>query len=260
MDLLNGRTGEAVLPLTEALTLAAAAFFAGALNAAAGGGSFLTLPALISCGVLPVAANATGTVALLPGYLAATWAGRRDLRAPQGLSLRSLLLVALVGGAAGAWLLTRTPDRLFAGLAPWLLLAATALFAIQPWLLRRLRDPARVPRGIAVATLLAVCAYGGYFNGGLGILLLASLAVLGLQALHVANALKNLLSGVLTGIAVAIYIAADAVQWNEALWMMAFATAGGYAGGRGARRLPAPLLRVGIVVVGLTMSLLMAKH
>jgi len=260
MDLLTGRTGEAVLPLTEALTLAAAAFFAGALNAAAGGGSFLTLPALISCGVLPVAANATGTVALLPGYLAATWAGRRDLRAPQGLSLRSLLLVALVGGAAGAWLLTRTPDRLFAGLAPWLLLAATALFAIQPWLLRRLRDPARVPRGIAVATLLAVCAYGGYFNGGLGILLLASLAVLGLQALHVLNALKNLLSGVLTGIAVAIYIAADAVQWNEALWMMAFATAGGYAGGRGARRLPAPRLRVGIVVVGLTMSLLMAKH
>lgn len=259
MEPLNHCVGATVLPLTEALTLAATAFLAGALNAAAGGGSFLTLPALMSCGVLPVAANATGTAALLPGYLAAAWAGRHDLRAPAGLSLRNLLLLALSGGAAGAWLLTRTPDRLFAGLAPWLLLAATALFAIQPRLLRRLRDPARVPRGMAIATLLAVCAYGGYFNGGLGILLLASLAMLGLQALHAANALKNLISGVLTGIAVAIYVVADTVQWTEALWMMAFATAGGYAGGRGARRLPAPLLRAGIVVVGLAMALMLAR-
>lgn len=259
MEPLNRGSGAVVLPLTEGLTLAVAAFLAGALNAAAGGGSFLTLPALMSGGVLPVAANATGTVALLPGYLAAAWAGRHELRAPQGLSLRGLLLLALAGGAAGAWLLTRTPDRLFAGLAPWLLLAATLLFAVQPWLLGRLRDPANIPRGVAVATLLAVCAYGGYFNGGLGILLLASLALLGLQALHAANALKNLISGVLTGVAVVVYVAAGAVQWTEALWMMAFATAGGYAGGRGARRLPAPLLRAGIVVVGLTMALLLAR-
>jgi uncharacterized membrane protein YfcA len=256
---LNRRARRGQLELSEAGGLAGAAFLAGALNAAAGGGSFLTLPALMATGVLPVTANATGTVALLPGYLAAAWAGRHDLRMPAGLSLRTLLLLALAGGGTGAWLLTRTPDRRFADIAPWLLLAATTLFAIQPWMQRRLRDPAAVPRNVAAIVLVSVCAYGGYFNGGLGILLLAALAMLGLRELNAANALKNLISGVLTAIAVSIYAVNDAVQWLEALWMMAFATAGGYAGGHHARRLPPALLRGSVVAVGVLMATILLR-
>jgi uncharacterized membrane protein YfcA len=239
----------------EASLLAGAAFLAGGLNALAGGGSFLTLPALIAAGVPPVAANATGTAALLPGYLSAAWASRRDLRAPAGLGLPALLGLALLGGSAGAALLLCTPDRLFAGLAPVLLLGATLLFALQPRLQRSASD---APKAVAAVVVLGVCAYGGYFNGGLGILLLAALAPLGLRELHHANALKNLVSGALTAIAVVLYAAGDAVHWGAALWMMLFATAGGYAGARWARRIPPARLRAFIVLTGLAMAALIA--
>lgn len=243
----------------EAALLAVAAFLAGGLNALAGGGSFLTLPALMAAGVPPVAANATGTLALLPGYLGASWASRQDLLPPPRLSLPLLLGLALLGGAGGAALLLLTPDRLFAGIAPLLLLLATALFALQPWLQRRL-GVAVLPPLLSGTVVFAVCAYGGYFNGGLGILLLAALSLLGLRQLNQANALKNLVSGVLTAIAVALYAAGDALVWNKALWMMLFATAGGYAGARFARRIPAALLRTFIVLTGLVMAALIAAR
>ncbi|HEY0914267.1 MAG TPA: sulfite exporter TauE/SafE family protein [Solimonas sp.] len=239
---------------SEAALLAGAAFLAGGLNALAGGGSFLTLPALMAVGVPPVAANATGTAALLPGYLSAAWASRRDLLAPAGLGLPKLLGLALLGGSAGAALLLLTPDRLFAGIAPLLLLAATLLFALQP----RLRSTGSVPKATAAAVILAVCGYGGYFNGGLGMLLLAALSMLGLRELNQANALKNLISGVLTVIAVALYAAGHAIHWGPALWMMLSATAGGYAGARWARRIPPTRLRAFIVVAGLVMAALIA--
>jgi len=243
----------------EALLLALAAFVAGGLNALAGGGSFLTLPALIAAGVPPVAANATGTLALLPGYFTASWASRRALQPPPALSLRALVLVALLGGAGGASLLLLTPDRWFAGIAPLLLLAATALFAIQPWLQGRLRHAAALPPALAGSIVFAVCVYGGYFNGGLGILLLAAFATLGLRELQAANALKNLVSGLLTTIAVALYALGGALLWREALWMMLFASAGGYAGARLGAHIPAPWLRRFIVVTGLLMAAVMAR-
>ena len=249
------RSGQAPVTLAEATLLAGAAFLAGGLNALAGGGSFLTLPAAIRAGVPPVAANATGTAALLPGYLSAAWASRRDLLAPAGLGLPSLLGLALLGGSAGAALLLLTPDRLFAGIAPLLLLAATLLFALQPHLQRA---PAAAAPAVAAAVILAVCVYGGYFNGGLGILLLAALSLLGLRELHRANALKNLVSGVLTAIAVVLYAAGEALHWGPALWMMLFATAGGYAGAHWARRIPPARLRAFIVLTGLVMAALIA--
>src|SRR5690606_27022531 len=156
--------------------LLAAAFVAGALNSVAGGGSFLTLPALVFTGVPPVVANATGTVALLPGYLAGAWGFREDIQAPPGLSLRSTVVLSLLGGAAGAALLLLTSDAAFNQIVPWLLLAATALFAFGPQL-RRWAGSAQHGGGTspvkAAAGMLAVAVYGGYFNGGLGILLLA---------------------------------------------------------------------------------------
>jgi len=152
--------------------LLTAAFVAGALNAVAGGGSFLTLPALVFTGVPPVVANATGTVALLPGYMAGAWGFREDTAPPPGLSMRLLVVLSLIGGAAGAALLLVTPDATFRRVVPWLLLAATALFAFGPQL-RRMLAGGKPSTAKATVGVLAVAAYGGYFNGGLGILLLA---------------------------------------------------------------------------------------
>lgn len=240
------------------ILLLSAAFVAGALNSVAGGGSFLTLPALVFTGMPPVVANATGTVALLPGYASGAWGFREDLQAPPGLSLRTLVVLSLVGGAMGATLLLVTDDRTFSKVVPWLLLIATMLFAGGPMLLRKIKSS---PTSHASATksaagMLAVSIYGGYFNGGLGILLLALFGLLGQTNLNAMNGMKNVVSALLTAIAVAIYAWGGVVAWPQTLVMMIAATAGGYFGARVARRISAPVLRVGIVATGLIMTTL----
>lgn len=243
----------------EWILLLAAAFVAGALNAVAGGGSFLTLPALVFTGVPPVMANATGTVALLPGYAAGAWGFREDVRPPPGLSMKRVIALALLGGAAGAALLLVTPEATFRRVVPWLLLAATAMFAFGPQLRRWAAgtDHSHAPSPLKAGLgMLAVAIYGGYFNGGLGIVLLALFGLLGQTQLSAMNGLKNLVSALLTAIAVAVYAAGGLVEWPQALAMMLAATAGGYGGARLARRIPAPWLRAGIVVTGLVMSAL----
>lgn len=238
--------------------LLAAAFVAGALNAVAGGGSFLTLPALVFTGVPPVVANATGTVALLPGYVAGAWGFREDMQAPPSLTMREVVLLSLVGGAAGAALLLLTSDAAFRRVVPWLLLVATAMFAFGPQLRqwagsssRGTASPWRSRLG-----MLAVSGYGGYFNGGLGILLLALFSMLGQSRINAMNGMKNLVSVLLTAIAVAIYAAGGVVEWRKAVIMMVATTLGGYLGARGARLIPASWLRGGIVATGLLMSVL----
>ncbi|MFO7788271.1 MAG: sulfite exporter TauE/SafE family protein, partial [Halospina sp.] len=191
-----------VEPILTWSLLIAAAFLGGGINAVAGGGSFFTFPALVWAGIPPVAANASGTLALLPGYVASTWGFREDLKAPERLSMAAVLATSLVGGSIGAGLLLITPDALFSDIVPWLLLAATLLFALGPRLLRHLnaRGSESSP-GIQVMALLAVCVYGGYFNGGLGIVLLAAFGLLGHTGLNRMQGLKNLVSAVLTAIA-----------------------------------------------------------
>ncbi len=229
--------------------LLVAAFVAGALNAVAGGGSFLTLPALVLTGIPPVVANATGTLALLPGYLSGAWGFRQDTQAPPGLSMRALM----------ALLLLVTPDVTFRRAVPWLLLLATALFAFGPQITQSLKGRAGKPlaRGLSV---LAVTTYGGYFNGGLGILLLALFGLLGQSDLHAMNGLKNRVSALLTVIAAGLYSWGGLVVWREASIMMGAALLGGFIGARGARRLPTIWLRRGIVTTGLTMSALFFLH
>lgn len=246
---------EPLVHLPHLALLLAAAFVAGTLNAVAGGGSFLTLPALVFTGVPPVVANATGTVALLPGYAAAAWGFREDAAPPPGLTMGRLIALSLLGGAAGAALLLVTPEATFRRIVPWLLLVATALFAAGPRL-RQWTGASHAPASPVRAAfgVLAVAAYGGYFNGGLGILLLALFGLLGQTQLHAMNGLKNLVSALLTAIAVALYAAGGLVLWPQALAMMAAATAGGYGGARLARRIPAHWLRAGIVATGLVMA------
>ena len=241
--------------MTWTLCLAlAAAFFGGALNAVAGGGSFLTLPALLAVGVPPVAANATGTLALLPGYLASCLGYRRELRQLAGhYSLGRILLVSLIGGAVGALLLMATSNTLFRALVPWLLLLATLLFVAAPTLLRRADA---LPAGWLLPGLLLVALYGGYFNGGLGIMLMALFALVGMRSLQQANALKNLVSTLLTLVAVLVYGVGGAIDWGYAAPMMVAATLGGYAGAGWGRYLPDHLLRRGIISTGLVMAVL----
>ncbi|WP_185546013.1 sulfite exporter TauE/SafE family protein [Variovorax sp. KBW07] len=242
--------------------LGGAAALAGALNAVAGGGSFLTLPALAMVGVPLVSANATGTAALLPGYLAGAWALRKELSGPMSPSLMRLGVLSVLGGAAGAALLLSTSNHAFARIVPWLLLAATLLFAIGPGLVRRRLATAGnsnsngKPRGRWVADLgiVAVAVYGGYFNGGLGILLLAVLGALGHTDMGRMNGIKNFVSAILTLIAVGIYAASGAIVWTHALWMALFATLGGYAGGMAARRLKPDVVRGFVVLTGLAMT------
>ncbi|MEW6694524.1 Sulfite exporter TauE/SafE [Tepidimonas thermarum] len=238
------------------LLLAAAAFAAGALNAVAGGGSFLTFPALVFTGVPPIVANATSAVAVSPGYLGSTWGLRQELAGLPRQRLRREAGIAAAGGVLGALLLLVTPADTFRALVPWLLLFATGVFMAGPALVRRLtRHRGQAPGALARAWgLLAVSVYGGYFNGGLGILLMALYAVTGETRIHTANALKNLNSLVLSWLSVATFAVAGAIAWGPALLMMAAATAGGYAGARAARQLPAQAVRALVTVTGLLMS------
>lgn len=238
------------------------------LNAIAGGGSFLTFPALVFTGVPPIMANATSALAVSPGYLGSTLGFRGELRELPASRLWREMAIAAAGGVIGALLLLVTPARLFTGLVPWLLLFATLLFAAGPALVRRSGRAvvavapggpspeavlAPLPRWKDLA-LLAVAIYGGYFNGGLGILLMALYTVAGESRLNTVNALKNLNSLVLSWLSVAAFIAAGAVAWRPGLLMMVAATFGGYVGAHGARRLPVSWVRAVVIATGLAMS------
>jgi len=244
-------------PLLAYALLAIAAFAAGVLNAIAGGGSFLTFPALVFTGVPPIVANATSALAVSPGYLGSTLGFKAELRELPVARLRRETLISAAGGVAGALLLLVTPSHLFTGIVPWLLLFATVLFAAGPAIAGRMR--ARSSSGDAPArwhdpALLAVAVYGGYFNGGLGILLMALYTLAGDTRLNTVNALKNLNSLVLSWVSVAAFVLAGAIAWKEGLLMMAAATAGGWFGAQWARRLPARWVRAGVVLTGLAMS------
>ncbi len=245
---------------TSVALLAVAAFAAGALNAIAGGGSFLTFPALVFTGVPPIVANATSALAVSPGYLGSTLGFRAELRELPRARLRREMAIAAAGGVVGALLLLATPARLFTGLVPWLLAFATLLFAAGPALVRRFGQSregsgtAGTPPAWKDLALAAVAIYGGYFNGGLGILLMALYTVAGEPRMNTVNALKNLNSLVLSWLSVAAFVVAGAVAWRPGLLMMVAATIGGYAGAQWARRLPVTWVRAVVIATGLAMS------
>lgn len=244
---------------THAPLLFAAAFGAGVLNAIAGGGSFLTLPALVFSGVPPIMANATSALAVSPGYLGSTLGFRPELRQLPAQRLRRETLIAAGGGVVGALLLLVTPAKVFSSIVPWLLLFATVLFAAGPMIARRAAGSGASAHGLTRwrdPGLLLVAVYGGYFNGGLGILLMALYAVTGETHLNTANALKNLNSLVLSWLSVAAFVLAGVIAWREGVLMMTAASLGGYFGARWARQLPAQWVRLGVIATGLVMSAL----
>jgi uncharacterized protein len=246
--------------LNDTLLISAAALVAGAVNSIAGGGTLLSFPALLWIGRAPIMANATNSVALWPGSFAGMIGFRRELASvPRWLLL--LTIPSLVGGIGGALLLLRTPEKLFAAIVPWLILAATLLLAAQELISKRLRVFARSherpTRGwviFAFAFQLLVGVYGGYFGAGMGILMLAALGLIGLTDLHQMNGLKNLLAICINGVAAIYFAISDAVLWREALIMAVFAIAGGFLGARVARRLGRKFVRAAVVAIGLIMT------
>jgi uncharacterized protein len=241
--------------------LLAAAFGAGVLNTIAGGGTFLTFPALVFLGFPPVVANATSAVAVFPGYLGGAVGFRRELRSFEAAQLCRLVLITLLGGLAGAGLLLVSSDEAFSAIVPFLLLAATLTFLFGDGLREAALRSSRAITPFGASGLFLVSVYGGYFNGGLGIVLLALFALWGMTNIHVMNGLKNGLSFAVSAISVAAFALAGLVEWPAAGVMMLASTLGGYAGAPIARALPAAVVRGGIVLTGFVMSaIFMARH
>lgn len=242
------------MTLFDIAILVIAAFGAGVLNTIAGGGTFLTFPALVFTGMPPVAANATSAVAVFPGYLAGAFGFRNELGGFDRKRLLRLSLITLSGGAVGSGLLLVSSNEAFSIVVPFLLLAATLAFLTGDRIRAFAAAHARAVTPQGALGLFAVSVYGGYFNGGLGIVLLALFALWGMTDLHGMNGLKNGLSFVLSSISVAVFALAGLVAWPQALLMMLAATAGGYAGAPLARALPKQAVRWLIAAIGFGMS------
>lgn len=226
----------------------------GMLNAVAGGGTFITFPALVFTGVPPVAANATTTVAALPGYLAAAIGFRHDIAAMQGAPMVKLTLWTMFGGAIGSGLLLISSNQAFSVLVPFLLLLATVVFTWAGPIRAYASRWRSVVTPFGLGTLLPMAIYGGYFNGGLGIIMLALFAMWGMTDLHQMNGLKSWLSFALAIVAFAIFAVGGKIVWGPAAIMSAGTIIGGYAGAPVARRIPMRALRLLIAAVGFGMT------
>jgi uncharacterized membrane protein YfcA len=258
-----------VLPL---VVLSLVSFVAGSVNSVAGGGTLLTFPSLLALHLPSITANATSTVALVPGSFAAFLGYRRGLSTDRA-DLWWFGVPSLIGGVMGAWLLVRTSPAVFDRLVPWLILGATLLFIAQEPLRKRLargRDGPEAElteraelkgaplstgaRCVAAVTQLAVAVYGGFFGAGMGIVMLAGMGILGMRDIHTMNRLKNLCAVAVNGVAAVTFIAAGQVRWVHAIVMAVAAVGGGYWGAGVAQRVGPVWARRFIVTVGLALG------
>jgi len=247
------------LNLEQAIFLFVASIVAGALNSVAGGGSFVTFPALLFVHVPPIQANATNNVALWTGAAASGGAYRNRLDVPRRV-LVSFLIASLIGGFVGAYLLLKTPAHTFLRLLPWLTLGATSLFIFGKKLARGQTsgvgaDASSLALSLAVFFQFAVGIYGGYFGGGMGIVMLAMLATLGMTDIHAMNALKSVMAFVINGVAAVAFIIARAVYWKQGVVMIVGGIAGGYLGAHYAQKVPALWIRWFVILVGTGMTI-----
>ena len=240
------------------LFLIASAFVAGAMNSIAGGGTLLTFPALTSV-VIPAVANATSTVALLPGSFAGALGYRTELAASRRFVLR-MVAPSLIGGFIGAWLVIRD-EQAFATLVPWLILTAALLFVIQAPVARWLkvhksdREPGRALQFALIAFQFLIALYGGYFGAGIGILMLTALGFMGVGDIHRMNAVKTFLASLINAASVIVFVWYGRVNWDYAVVMAGAAIVGGYLGARVARRLPAHYVRYAVITIGFGLSI-----
>jgi uncharacterized protein len=249
----------------RSLWLIVAAFIAGVLNAVAGGGSFLSFPALLGTGIQPVQANATNTVALWPGQVTSIAAYREDIRKNTRL-LMPMSLAGLIGGTIGAIVLLNTPQTTFMRLVPWLLLVAATLFAVSRPILRWLdrlavarhqragTQPQPPRRRLVFLCTVVVCSYIGYFGAGAGFLIITLLSVFGIEDLNEINALKVVSTSMANGVAFLIFVVSGNVEWRYCLMAMVACAIGGYTSARLARLVPQSVLRNLVIVIGFGMA------
>ena len=232
------------------------AFAGGALNSVAGGGSFLTFPTLLYAGVTPVVANATSALAMWPGSMSSAVAYRREL--VLGPRIVVLSVASVVGGLAGAILLVRTSDTSFMRLLPWLMLLAAGTFTFAGRL-SPVKQASSAPGDRTLWVLAAlqcvIAVYGGYFGGGMGIMMLAMFAVAGMTDIHEMNGLKVVLAAATNGVAIVAFIVTRQIAWAPGLLMVAGSILGGYAGAAMARRVDRRAIRAFVIAIGWTMTI-----
>jgi uncharacterized membrane protein YfcA len=240
--------------MTALVILFIVAVWAGIQNALAGGGTFLTLPALMLTGMSALAANITSTIALFPGQITSSWGGREHVSGAGGLSFLALVAISLVGGIVGAVLLLVTPSNIFKALVPWLVLFATSVFAYGSFVPRKADRPPMLGIAGAGVAQFGISVYGGYFGGGIGFLMLAALTAAGL-AIRNANATKNVLAGVMNASAVAIFVFSPQVHWLQAAIACVGAALGGVIGGHMVSRVNQNVLRAAAVLIGIALTI-----
>jgi uncharacterized membrane protein YfcA len=243
----------------EAVVLFLAGVLGGAVNAVAGGGSFVTFPALLFAGVGPLAANATSTIALWVGASASGRAYRSKLKFSRRV-MAPLVVASLVGGMIGAVLLIKTPAQTFMHVIPWLMLAATLLFAFGKYLTNRISaeiEREASNRAVISAAIfeLIVAIYGGYFGGGVGLMNLAMLASLGMSDIHAMNGLKAVLGSTTNGVATFLFVFSGLIAWRQASVMTLGALAGGYATAHFAQKLSQEWIRRFVIVAGVATTI-----
>lgn len=244
----------------EALVLVLAGLAAGGVNAIAGGGSLVSFPALVALGLPPLAANVTNSVAVWPGYVGTSWGYRDELR-PQRRRLLALAPAAVTGAVGGCLLLLLTDDEVFARVVPYLVILGSLLLAVQGRVTERVRRWPGAGSGVRSPllhiSLVAAAAYGAYFGGGLGVVLLACLGLFVQDGLQRLNALKSVLSLVINFVALVAFSLFGPVDWSSVAVLAPAALAGGYLGARVARRLAPERLRWAVVVFGVVVGLVL---
>lgn len=241
------------MTFADAILLFVAGFLSGVVNAIAGGGTFLTFGAMTLIGLPPIVANATSAITQFPGYVTSSLAYAREIRADWKEALL-LGVLSLVGGLAGALLLLSFSNPSFRALVPWLLLAATAIFAAGPYLKPRTLSPEKPVSPLGLFSQFVTSIYGGFFGAGMGIMMLASLGIATGGDYHRLNALKNFLAILIAAVAIVVFSTAGAVAWYHAAVMVPGCALGGYAGVAAAKRVPQVLLRWIVIAAGLGLS------
>ena len=245
----------------ELIFLFIAGFFGGTLNSIAGGGTFITFPALLFVGVPPIVANATNTFASCSGYISGTFAFRHDLKSYKR-ELPKFIIFSFLGGILGAWLLLRTPEKIFSEIIPWLMLIATFIFVYGTKINKQLellaiknKHISTVGKVSTTLLLLLICFYGGFFNAGLGIICLSYLALCGYTNVSSMNGLKLLISSCVSVVAIVLFAYSGSIAWTQGIAVLFGTLTGGYLAARISRNLSQVYIRAFITLIGIFITL-----
>jgi len=240
--------------MTTLALLFAAGLWAGVQNALAGGGSFVTLPALIFSGLDARAANIASTLALFPGQTTTGYFGRKMVSGAEGLRFRTLVVISLAGGVVGAGILLLTPSNVFGRMVPWLVLFATSLFAWGSFGPKKSSGGPRLGPRAAAGVQFLISVYGGYFGGGIGFLMLAALTAAGL-GVRTAASTKNVLAAVMNAAAVAVFVFTPHIPWERVLTISVAAILGGWLGAQLLKRVDERWIRGFVIVLGVALTI-----